>query len=90
MPGPYQRSMKMPCLCCDAPVILEAEALARLELPVVLCLDCLRTTPVSLIKVLYIMRSQIAQLHHEVQKHERDMKRMFTAQQELEQEFLKS
>jgi hypothetical protein len=77
--------MKMECLCCGKLGYVSSEHWRSIEAPAALCLSCAQTTPRSMVRVLYLMRSQIRMLHEEQQHMKRDIKNLYTAQQDLEQ-----
>lgn len=76
---------KMPCLCCDRPGLVDSEKWKEMEMPIVLCRQCSLTVPMATVKVLFVMRSQIVTIRNELTLMKRDVTRLFTAQQDLEQ-----
>jgi hypothetical protein len=76
---------KMPCLCCDKIVLVDSGKWGSMEMPVVVCPQCAVTVPQATVRVLFIMRSQIATMKNDMILVKRDVKRLFTAQQDLEQ-----
>jgi hypothetical protein len=80
--------LSMPCLCCNKPGLVASKDWNNTEAPVALCPDCFRTVPRAMVRVLYLMRSQIKMLFDKQELQERDIKRLFSAQREMEQELL--
>jgi transcription elongation factor Elf1 len=78
------------CLCCGKMVYINSREWKMVEAPVALCQGCAQSTPKALVRVLYLMRSQIRSLYADQQLMQKDIKRLFTAQQEMEQELLGS
>jgi len=76
---------KMSCLCCDTTVLVDSENWRTMEMPIALCPPCSTTVPLSVMKVLYVLRSQVATMRNDVTIMKRDIARLFTAQQDLEQ-----
>jgi hypothetical protein len=76
---------KMACLCCDSTVLVDSTQWGRMEMPMALCPPCVDTVPLSVVKVLYILRSQVAALSNDMLLMKKDISRLFSAQQELEQ-----
>jgi hypothetical protein len=56
-----------------------------MEMPIVLCRACAATVPPATVKVLFLMRSQISTMRNEMVLVKKDITRLFTAQQDLEQ-----
>jgi hypothetical protein len=82
-----------PCLLCDAPVDIPVEDWMTTEAPIALCDGCVDlvdngTIPWPLVKMTYVMRCQIAKLFEKTKLIEDQLKRLFRAQQDLEQESL--
>jgi hypothetical protein len=75
----------MPCLCCDCTVLVDSDKWRRIEGPIALCPRCASTIPPSMMRVLYIMRSQISTLQNDSVLAKRDIARLYKAQQEYEQ-----
>jgi transcription elongation factor Elf1 len=82
--------LKMECLCCGRVGLISSEVWKATEAPAALCISCFQTTPPALVKVIHLMRSQIRMLHEEQQHQARDIKKLYIAQQEMEQDFLGS
>ena len=76
---------KMQCLCCDKDVLVDSDKWNKLEMPIALCPPCAETVPKAAVKVLFVMRSQLVALTNEVTLVKRDIKKLYAAQQELEQ-----
>lgn len=76
---------KMPCLCCDRVVLIDSSLWKRMEAPVAVCPQCSKTVPPATVRVLFIMRSQLATMRNEMTLVKKDISRLFTAQQDLEQ-----
>ena len=76
---------KMACLCCDSTVLVDSTQWGRMEMPMALCPPCVDNVPLSVVKVLYILRSQVAALSNDMVLAKRDIVRLYAAQQELEQ-----
>lgn len=79
---------KMECLCCRRLVYISSEHWRSLEAPVALCPFCASTVPMSMVRVLYLMRSQLRMLHEEQQHMKIDITKLYSAQQEIEQVLL--
>lgn len=79
---------KMQCLCCDRDVLVDSEKWKAKEMPVALCPTCAATVPMATVKVLYVMRSQIAMMSNELKLVRKDIGRLFKAQEELEQDLV--
>ena len=77
--------MRIECLCCGKPGYVSSRDWRTFEAPAALCQRCAQTTPDALVRVLYLMRSQIKSLYAEQQLQQRDIKRLFSAQQDMEQ-----
>jgi len=75
----------MQCLCCDKLILVDIGTWNSMEMPIALCFRCRGTVPQALVKVLFIVRSQISSLHNEVILMKKDIKKLYVAQQELEQ-----
>lgn len=78
----------MKCLCCDRTVVVNSKKWAEFEMPIVTCPPCAKTVPTATVKVLFIMRSQIATLGNEMVLVKKNITQLFKAQQELEQDLL--
>ena len=76
---------KMSCLCCDSMVLVDSVQWNKMEMPIAMCPPCADTVPNSVVKVLYILRSQVATLRNEMTLVRNDIRRIYQAQQELEQ-----
>ena len=76
---------KMPCLCCNKMGLVDSGLWNSMEMPIVLCKQCATTVPPATVKVLFIMRSQLETMRNEMILVKRDIGRLFTAQQDLEQ-----
>lgn len=76
---------KMPCLCCDRTVVLDMEQWRSMEMPVALCRTCAATVPVAALRALFIMRSHISMMSNEMKLVQGDIKRLYKAQQDLEE-----
>lgn len=76
---------KMTCLCCDTMVLVDSESWKEMEMPIALCPTCATSVPLSVMKVLYLLRSQVATMRNDILIIQRDIKRLFTAQQDLEE-----
>ena len=76
---------QMQCLCCNRAVLVDSVAWGQMEMPIVTCPTCTKTVPRAIVSVLFILRSQVATLGNEVVHLKRDISRLFTAQQDLEQ-----
>ena len=79
----YDSTMK--CLCCDQEVLTNSKELSGFETPAVICRNCYGFVPPPILKVIFLMRCQIATLHNEMKTVQRDIKRIFKAQQDIEQ-----
>lgn len=84
----------MPCLMCDAPVTVDIEDWNSTEAPFVLCercavpVDC-GQIPWPMVKVIYVVRNQVGMLFTKMELVDRNFKRLFDAQRDMEQALLK-
>lgn len=76
---------KMSCLCCDKPILIDSEKWFKMEMPIALCSSCNQTVPQATVKVLFILRSQVATLKNEIVLMKKDIERLYKAQQEFEE-----
>jgi hypothetical protein len=72
---------EFPCICCDVPVLMNMSSWVRCKKPVAVCENC-DDVPLHTLRVIYNLKCHIAEL-------KQDVRRLFTAQQEIEQDFLK-
>lgn len=79
---------RMECLCCGQMVYISSQVWKATEAPVALCQSCAQSTPQAMIRVLYLVRSQIRSLYEEQDSLRRDIKRLYAAQEDLEQSFV--
>lgn len=82
-----------PCVCCGDACAVDLEKWRTTEAPAALCIDCalhvhFRTVPWSIMKTLYVLRAQVLSLMSERELVKRDIRRLFSAQQDMEQELL--
>jgi hypothetical protein len=79
-----------PCLLCNDPVIVDPNSFREMAKPVVVCNKCLvNRPPAALIKLVYFLRMENASLRAEVEGLKQDVRRLYGAQQELEQDYLR-
>lgn len=75
-----------PCLCCNTMVLIRSQDWGPKV--AALCIGCYGFLPLQLIQILYILRCQIGVLHMQQAEAQRDIKRLFSAQQDVEQKLL--
>jgi NAD-dependent SIR2 family protein deacetylase len=78
----------MPCLCCDKKVYIDTVEWRKMEMPICLCQRCATTVPEAVVRVLFILRSQVVTLGNDMILAKKNIERLFTAQKQLEQDFL--
>lgn len=78
----------VPCLCCNKTVLINMTSWEKCEAPYAICKPCSSSVPARLCRVLYLMRSQIASLYQELTSTKNDIKRLYSAQQDMEQALL--
>jgi len=76
---------KMLCLCCNRSVLVDSTEWGKMEMPIATCPTCDETVPKAVVSVLFILRSQISTMGNELSHMKRDIKRLYSAQQDLEQ-----
>lgn len=84
-----------PCVCCGDACLVDREKWHVTEAPAALCIDCavhiyFRNFPWPVVKTLYTLRSQVMTLLSEKELMKRDIRRLFSAQQDLEQAALRA
>ena len=82
-----------PCLLCDSPTDIAIDEWVSKEAPIALCDDCCPfvesgDVPWPLVQMIYVMRCQIAKQQSEMEVMKGQIGMLFSAQQELEQDFL--
>jgi hypothetical protein len=69
---------EVPCLCCEKPVQLRMALWSVLEQPAALCRQCFNLIPFMVVKQLFMLRLQVAELFKKTEQ-------LFKVQQELEE-----
>jgi hypothetical protein len=88
------KELEVPCLLCDTPVITDREEWDSIEAPFALCEDCGELVDCGditwpMVKMLYIVRCQVSSLFTKMEHAERNIRNLFSAQKELEQEYVR-
>lgn len=60
--------MQVPCVVCDAPVIMSAAVWSSMEKPGAVCGECLENTRMGVIKQIYFLRCQVRELKEDSDK----------------------
>jgi hypothetical protein len=87
-------SVKQPCLLCDAPVEVARADWEATEAPYALCDGCADLVDRGhiawpMVRMLYVIRCQVASLLHKMETTERSIKGLHAAQKDMEQEVLR-
>lgn len=74
-----------PCLLCDSPVALNKDSWVGLEAPLAVCDDCIPPVragviPWPMVKMIYVLRCQVADLYQKNAILEAQMKQLVPAQ----------
>lgn len=82
------------CLVCDTNVSVSKAGWDSCTLPAAACVRCAgdiltNRVPWHFVKMLYLLRCQVSALSSRLSVLEKDMGRMMTAQQEMEQEIVR-
>jgi hypothetical protein len=85
----------VPCLLCDSPVKVSKEEWDSQEAPAAFCDDCVEHVdtgriPWPMVNMIYLLRCQVSHLLGELTIVNGQIKNLFQAQQDLEQDLLKS
>lgn len=75
-----------PCLCCNTMVLVRSQDWG----PTVaaLCIICYGFLPLQLVQVLFILRCQVGALHQQLAETQRQIQKLFSAQQDVEEMLL--
>lgn len=84
----------VPCLLCDVPVEVTKEEWDSQEAPAAFCDDCtvqvdMGAIPWPMVNMIYLLRCQVSQLLGDMTFTKAQIKNLFEAQQDLEQDLLK-
>ncbi len=75
--------VQAPCLCCDRLVYMRSQDWSPYTAAV--CMQCYRSTPFYVLRSMFVLRTQMANLANRVVESERRMGLLFAAQEELEE-----
>lgn len=78
-----EQKFSIPCLFCDIAVQVPAEGWVPTSCGV--CFECLAPRTLGQIKVVFLLRSQLVTLHHQVEELKSSIQNLQSAQQDMEQ-----